>query len=98
MHQIWVEYDDDGNIIQCWEAPDPPDPKHPDVPPISMEWTDENGVTQIRPNTIKRVSSPFDLPALLKERAKTGRALSQLILECKKVDKKTKELKDKEKI
>ena len=97
-HQIWVEYDNDGNIIQCWEAPDPVDPEYPDIPPISMEYIDENGIEHTRLNTIGRVSPPADLAALLKESAKAGRAISALILEGKKFDKKTKKLKDKEKV
>ena len=97
-HQIWVEYDNDGNIIQCWEAPDSSDPKHPDIPPISLKYEDSDGVVHTRPNTIKRVSPPTDFLALLKVRKTTGRSISALILENKKVDKKTKKLKDKEEI
>ena len=95
-HQIWVEYDDNGNIIQCWEAPDPVIPGQPENCPIELcKRTTLEGVV-LPTGTIAHPDPPSDLPALLKERDKTGRALSDLIIERKKVDKETGKLKNKE--
>lgn len=89
MHQIWVEYNKKGKIVQCWEAPDPVAPGDPDISPISMEYEDKSGRVRTRSNTIRRVNPPSDLAALLEERKQTGLALSRLILERKKVNPKT---------